>query len=92
MINSIDTKHLPIKDLIISGLIIFIMSTIIANIYNPLWGFTYAFGNVLTLVFLSWPVSRLMEYKSVIIDKSKMFFFNNSFCYGPNSTLEEKFF
>ena len=54
MINSIDTKHLPVKDLIISGLIIFIMSTIIANIYNPLWGLTYAFGNVLTLVFLSW--------------------------------------
>ncbi len=54
MINSIDTKHLPIKDLIISGLIIFIMSTIIANIYNPLWGFTYAFINVITLVFLSW--------------------------------------
>ena len=54
MINSIDTEHLPIKDLIISGLIIFIMSTIIANIYNPLWSFIYAFGNVLTLVFLSW--------------------------------------
>ena len=29
-------------------------STIIANIYNPLWGFIYAFGNVITLVFLSW--------------------------------------
>ena len=54
MINSIDTEHLPVKDLIISGLIIFIVSTIITNIYNPLWGFTYAFGNVLTLVFLSW--------------------------------------
>ena len=54
MINSIDTEHLPVKDLITSGLIIFIMSTIITNIYNPLWGFTYAFGNVLTLVFLSW--------------------------------------
>ena len=54
MINSINTEHLPIKDLIISGLIIFIMSTIIANIYNPLWGFIYAFGNVLTLVFLGW--------------------------------------
>ena len=54
MINSIDTEHLPVKDLIISGLIIFIVSTIIANIYNPLLGFTYAFGNVLTLVFLSW--------------------------------------
>ena len=54
MINSIDTEHLPVKDLIITGLIIFIMSTIIANIYNPLWAFIYAFGNVLTLSFLSW--------------------------------------
>ena len=54
MINSIDTKHLPIKDLIVSGLIIFIISTIISNIYNPLWGFIYALGNVLTLTFLSW--------------------------------------
>ena len=54
MINSIDTKLLPIKDLVVSGLIIFIISTIIANIYNPLWGFIYAFGNVLTLVFLAW--------------------------------------
>ena len=54
MINSIDTKLLPIKDLVVSGLIIFVISTIIANIYNPLWGFIYAFGNVLTLVFLSW--------------------------------------
>ena len=54
MINSINTEHLPVKDLIISGLIIFIVSTIIANIYNPLWGFTYASGNILTLVFLSW--------------------------------------
>ena len=54
MINSINSGHLPIKDLIISGLIIFIMSTIIANIYNPLLGITYAFGNLLTLTFLSW--------------------------------------
>ena len=54
MITSINYKDLPVKDLIISGLIIFIVSTIIANIYNPLLGFTYAFGNVLPLVFLSW--------------------------------------
>ena len=54
MINSIDTKFLPIKDLIVSGLIIFIMSTIITNIYDPLLGFIYAFGNVLTLTFLGW--------------------------------------
>ncbi len=54
MINSVNLKNLPIQDLVVSGLIIFIMSTIIANIYNPLLGFTYAFGNILTLTFLSW--------------------------------------
>ena len=54
MINSINLKHLPIQDLVVSGLIIFIMSTIIANIYNPLLGIVYAFGNILTLSFLSW--------------------------------------
>ena len=54
MINSVNLKDLPIQDLVISGLIIFIMSTIIANIYDPLLGITYAFGNVLTLTFLSW--------------------------------------
>ncbi len=54
MINSINFNHLPIKDLVISGLIIFIMSTIIANIYDPLLGITYAFINILTLAFLSW--------------------------------------
>ena len=36
MINSINLDHLPIKDLVVSALIVFIMSTIIANIYNPL--------------------------------------------------------
>ena len=54
MINSINFNHLPIQDLVISGLIIFIMSTIIANIYDQLLGVTYAFGNILTLTFLSW--------------------------------------
>jgi len=54
MISSINLKDLPIQDLVISGLIIFIMSTIIAYIYDPLLGITYAFGNILTLTFLSW--------------------------------------
>ena len=54
MINSVNFNHLPIKDLVVSGLIIFIMSTIIANIYDPLLGITYAFGNIVTLTFLSW--------------------------------------
>ena len=54
MINSVNFKDLPIQDLVVSGLIIFIMSTIIANIYDPLLGITYAFGNILSLTFLSW--------------------------------------
>ena len=54
MINSINLNHLPIQDLVVSGLIIFVISTIIANIYNPLLGILYAFGNILTLTFLSW--------------------------------------
>ena len=54
MINSINLNHLPIQDLLVSGLIIFIMSTIIANIYNPLLGIIYAFGNIIILTFLSW--------------------------------------
>ena len=58
MINSINLDHLPIKDLVVSALIVFIMSTIIANIYNPLLGITYAFGNILTLTFLSWLYSE----------------------------------
>ena len=54
MNNSINTENLPIKDLFVSGLIIFIMSTIVANIFDPLLGVAYAFGNVLTLTFLGW--------------------------------------
>ena len=65
MISSINLKDLPIQDLVISGLIIFIMSTIIANIYDPLLGITYAFGNILTLTFLSW------LYKETWSDPSK---------------------
>ena len=65
MINSINLKHLPINDLVVSGLIIFIMSTIIANIYNPLLGVIYAFGNILSLTFLSW------LYQETWSDRSK---------------------
>ena len=65
MINSVDLNHLPIQDLVVSGLIIFIMSTIIANIYNPLLGILYAFGNIVTLTFLSW------LYKETWSDSSK---------------------
>ena len=49
-----NTNDLPLKDVLISGVIIFVMSTILANLYDPLWGVTYAFGNILTLTFLGW--------------------------------------
>ncbi len=65
MMSSVNLKDLPIQDLVISGLIIFIMATIIANIYDPLLGITYAFGNILTLTFLSW------LYKETWNDPSK---------------------
>ena len=65
MISSVNFKDLPIQDLVVSGLIIFIMSTIIANIYNPLLGIIYAFGNIITLTFLSW------LYKETWSDPSK---------------------
>ena len=54
MTNSVNFKDLPIQDLVVSGLIIFFMSIIIANIYDPLLGITYAVGNILSLTFLSW--------------------------------------
>ena len=54
MNKSFNTENLPLKDIFVSGLIIFIMSTILANIFDPLWGISYAFGNILTLTFLGW--------------------------------------
>ena len=65
MINSINLKHLDIQDLVVSSLIIIIMTTIIANIYNPLLGVIYAFGNILSLTFLSW------LYQETWSDRSK---------------------
>ena len=65
MISSVNLKDLPIQDLVVSGLIIFIMATIIANVYDPLIGIIYAFGNILTLTFLSW------LYKDTWNDPSK---------------------
>ena len=53
MIN-LKFQDLPFKDLMFSGLIIFVMSSIVANIYNPLLGFVYAISNVLSLTFLRW--------------------------------------
>ena len=54
MLNFIDAKKLLVKDISISGLTILIISTLVANLHNPLWGVIYAFGNILTLVLLNW--------------------------------------
>ena len=65
MFESINSEKLPLRDLFYSGIIIFIMSTILANIYNPLWCFIYAIGNIITLIFLGW------LYKETWNDKSR---------------------
>ena len=54
MVNSINYENLPTRDLLYTALIILVMSTIISNIYNPLWGVIYAFGNIITLALLGW--------------------------------------
>ena len=54
MLNYIELQNLPLKDLLYAALIIFIVSTIIANIFNPLLAALYAIGNILTLAFLGW--------------------------------------
>ena len=66
MISSVNLNDLPIQDLVISGLIIFIMSTIIANIYEPLLGILYAFG----IYFLSlfW-VGNTKKIREIQINK-----------------------
>lgn len=54
MFSTINLDKLPLNDLFYSGLIIFIMSIILANIFNPLIALTYALVNILTLTFLGW--------------------------------------
>ena len=54
MIRSIKTEHLPLSDLVTSTIIIVVMSTVLANIYNAMWGVIYALGNLITLTFLGW--------------------------------------
>ena len=62
----INTDHLPLKDLVVSGIIIVLMSIFIANIYNPFLGFIYALGNILVLTFLSWLYSDSWNKKDKI--------------------------
>ena len=52
--NAFNFNNLPIKDLVLSSLIILIMSLITASLYNHLVGYIYALGNIATLSFLSW--------------------------------------
>ena len=54
MNSSMNKKGLLIKDLVLSGFTIFIVSIFIEILYGKLWAFAYVFGNVLTLVFLRW--------------------------------------
>ena len=55
------------------------MSTIIANIYNPLLGILYAFGNIITLTFWVGHTNRLgvIQVNKSNSDKRKI---KNYFC------------
>ena len=44
---------LSLKDLVVSGLIIIVFSTIVSNLYQPFWGLIYAIFNVIALSLLS---------------------------------------
>ena len=65
MPKSFNFDHLPLQDIFYAALVIIVMSTIIANVYNPLWGVTYSVGNIILLTFLGW------LYKETWSDPSK---------------------
>ena len=54
MISFIKRKSSLIKDLALSFLTIFIVSTLIAILYNFFWSCAYIIGNILILIFLRW--------------------------------------
>ena len=44
---------LYIRDLILSGLFIIVVSTIVSNLYRPKWGIIYAVVNLIVLTLFS---------------------------------------
>jgi len=44
---------LSTKDLIISAFFIITLSTIVSNIYRPIWGYVYAIINLIVLSLIS---------------------------------------
>ena len=44
---------LSIRDLTLSGLFVVVASTIISNLYRPIWGIIYAVINLIVLTFIS---------------------------------------
>ena len=44
---------LTVRDLVISALFIITISTLVSNIYQPVWGYIYAVVNLLVLTLFS---------------------------------------
>ena len=44
---------LTARDLVISAFFIITISTLVSNIYQPVWGYVYAVVNILTLTIFS---------------------------------------
>ncbi len=44
---------LSVRDLVISAVLIITFSTIVSNLYRPMWGYVYAVFNLLVLTLFS---------------------------------------
>ena len=44
---------LSIRDLTLSGLFIIVASTVVSNLYRPIWGIIYALANLIVITFIS---------------------------------------
>ena len=47
-------NKIPKLDLAVSSVIIILVSTFVGKIYNPIWGISYMFANILFLTLLNW--------------------------------------
>ena len=58
---------LTARDLVISAFFIITISTLVSNIYQPVWGYVYAVVNILTLTIFSlfkdsWSINKKKSY------------------------------
>ena len=46
-------SEVSFRDITISGLFIIIISTVVSNLYRPMWGIIYALVNIIVLTLFS---------------------------------------